>query len=123
MPVSYDSLTYHPTATKRKIYVRKQYLNKPHYAPLDGITDLEKMIAQPAKQTLNKRLSECLKRLRKSQVAVTTTHHVSPRSRRRSRRRSRPRSRRRGRPRSRRRSPSRRSRRRSPRHYKSRKRY
>ena len=123
MPVSYDSLDYRPTATKRKIYVRNKYLKKPHYSPLGGITDIEKMIAQPAKQTLEKRLSECLKRLRKQQVAVTTTHHVSPRSRRRSRRRSRPRSRRRGRPRSRRHSPSRRSRRRSPRHYKSRKRY
>jgi len=123
MPVSYDSLTYRPTATKRKIYVRNKYLKKPHYSPLGGITDIEKMIAQPAKQTLEKRLSECLKRLRKEQVAVTTTHHVSPLSRRRSRRRGRPRSRRRGRPRSRRRSHSRRSHRRSPRHYKSRKRY
>ena len=90
MPVSYDSLTYRPTATKRKIYVRNKYLKKPHYSPLGGITDIEKMIAQPAKQTLEKRLSECLKRLRKEQVAVTTTHHVSPRSRRRSRRRRTP---------------------------------
>ena len=115
MTISFDSLVMPPIKQKNRINVIKRYPTPHRYIPLGGIKALQKMIAHPHKQTLHQRLMECQRRLRQKEVAVTTTKHISPRSkRRRSRRRSPHRSRRRSPRRSRRRSP-RRSRRRSPR--------
>ena len=70
------------------------------------MTDLHKMIANPAVKTLQKRLRECYRRLNKTRMAVTKIEHRSPRSTRRrsSRRSTRRRSARRSPKRSRRRS-------------------
>ena len=109
---SFDSIYYIPAPkTKRKWRVTKKNTNP--FAPVQGIQDVQKMIAYPSTQTLQKRLKECYSRLNKQKMAVTKTEHRSPRgTRRRSVRRSVRRSPRR---RSVRRSPRRRSVRRSPR--------
>ena len=74
--------------------------------PIKGMNDLHKMIANPAVQSLQKRLRECYRRLNKTKMAVTKIEHRSPRSTRRrsSRRSTRRRSARRSPKRSRRRS-------------------
>ncbi len=91
---------------KRKWQVTKKNYNPYDLRPIKGMNDLHKMIANPAVQSLQKRLRECYRRLNKTKMAVTKIEHRSPRSTRRrsSRRSTRRRSPRRSPKRSRRRS-------------------
>ena len=91
---------------KRKWQVTKKNYNPYDLRPIKGMNDLHKMIANPAVQSLQKRLRECYRRLNKTKMAVTKIEHRSPRSTRRrsSRRSTRRRSARRSPKRSRRRS-------------------
>ena len=74
---------------KRKWQVTKKNYNPYDLRPIKGMNDLHKMIANPAVQSLQKRLRECYRRLNKTKMAVTKIEHRSPRStRRRSSRRS-----------------------------------
>lgn len=89
---SFDSLVI-PKA-KAKKFKRKWRVTKknydPYYSkPIKDMNDLHKMIANPAVQSLQKRLRECYRRLNKTRMAVTKIEHHSPRkNRRRSVRRS-----------------------------------
>ena len=114
---SFDSLVM-PKPKSKKWRITKKNYNLYDLRPVQGMTDLHKMIANPAVKTLQKRLNECYRRLNKTKMAVTTIEHRSPRSTRRrrsSRRSTRRRSTRRSPKRSRRRRTERRSARRSPR--------
>ena len=74
---------------KRKWQVTKKNYNPYDLRPIKGMNDLHKMIANPAVQSLQKRLRECYRRLNKTKMAVPKIEHRSPRStRRRSSRRS-----------------------------------
>ena len=110
---SFDSLVI-PKAKTKKWRVTKKNYNPYDLRQIKGMNDLHKMIANPAVQSLQKRLRECYRRLNKTKMAVTKIEHRSPRSTRRSKRRSPKRSRRRSVRRSPKRS-RRRSVRRSPR--------
>ena len=107
---SFDSLAMPKPKSKpkRKWQVTKKNYNLYDLRPVQGMTDLHKMIANPAVKTLQKRLRECYRRLNKKKMAVTTFEHRSPRP---TRRRSARRSVRRSTRRSVRRSPARRRRR------------
>ena len=101
---SFDSLVM--PKPKKKWRVTKKNYNPYDLRPIKGMNDLHKMIANPAVQSLQKRLRECYRRLNKTKMAVTKIEHRSPRSTRRrsSRRSTRRRSARRSPKRSRRRS-------------------
>ena len=109
---SFDSLAM--PKPKKKWRVTKKNHNPYVLKHIKGMNDLHKMIANPAVQSLQKRLKECYRKLNKTKMAVTKTEHQSPRrsTRRSVRRSSRRRSPKRSRRRSVRRSPKR-SRRRS----------
>ena len=84
---SFDSLVM--PQPKKKWRVTKKNYNPYDLRPIKGMNDLHKMIANPAVQSLQKRLRECYRRLNKTKMAVTKIEHRSPRStRRRSSRRS-----------------------------------
>ena len=102
---SFDSLVM-PKPKSKKWRVTKKNYNLYDLRPVQGMTDLHKMIANPAVKTLQKRLRECYRRLNKTRMAVTKIEHRAPRSTRRrsSRRSTRRRSARRSPKRSRRRS-------------------
>ena len=88
---SFDSLAMPKPKSKpkKKWQVTKKNYNLYDLRPVQGMTDLHKMIANPAVKTLQKRLRECYRRLNKKKMAVTTVEHRSPRpTRRRSARRS-----------------------------------
>ena len=91
---SFDSLVI-PQAKTKKWRVTKKNYNPYDLRQIKGMNDLHKMIANPAVQSLQKRLRECYRRLNKTKMAVTKIEHRSPRSTRRSKRRSPKRSRRR----------------------------
>ena len=101
---SFDSLVM--PKPKKKWRVTKKNYNPYDLRPIKGMNYLHKMIANPAVQSLQKRLRECYRRLNKTKMAVTKIEHRSPRSTRRrsSRRSTRRRSARRSPKRSRRRS-------------------
>ncbi len=83
---SFDSLVM-PKPKKKWRDTKKNY-NPYDLRPIKGMNDLHKMIANPAVQSLQKRLRECYRRLNKTKMAVTKIEHRSPRSTRRSKRRS-----------------------------------